>query len=166
VPVTHLAKHHNRQRTEVAGTQIDFLHQPVIKSVVLPILRVCQAGLSGIHQATMALRQFGRVALGLAPMGTRAMAGAPSISPAARWSQYFPKAPGNAVLRCNCCCHLSIINKALLTCTAAEPTPQQLQKNIRKEVIGFVLLGPISAALMVYDLIWGLEHHEPHPIPP
>jgi len=45
-------------------------------------------------------------------------------------------------------------------------TKQQEQKGLRKEVIGFLILGPASAALMIYDLIFGLEHHEPHPIAP
>ncbi len=68
------------------------------------------------------------------------MGGGPSISAEARWARYFPKPP--------------------------EPTQQEVQKNVRKEVIGFLILGPASAALMVYDLIWGLEHHEDHVIPP
>mmetsp|Transcript_4975 Transcript_4975/g.12214 ORF Transcript_4975/g.12214 Transcript_4975/m.12214 type:complete len:127 (-) Transcript_4975:344-724(-) len=74
------------------------------------------------------------------PMGTRAMAGGPSVSAEARWAQYFPKAKAE--------------------------TPTETAKNVRKEMIGFLLLGPASAALMVYDLIFGLENHEPHPIPP
>lgn len=68
------------------------------------------------------------------------MGGTPSVTAETRWARYFPKAP--------------------------EQTPAEVNKNVRKEVIGFLILGPASAALMVYDLIWGLEHHEPHPIPP
>ncbi|KAJ9528980.1 hypothetical protein QJQ45_000544 [Haematococcus lacustris] len=84
-----------------------------------------------------ALRKTAQVAL----QGVRRMGGgAPSITPEARWQAYFPKAP--------------------------EGTPQENQKALRKEVIGFMILGPVSAAFMVYDLIFGLEHHEPHPIPP
>lgn len=37
---------------------------------------------------------------------------------------------------------------------------------MRKEVIGFMILGPASAALMVYDLIWGLEEHHEVTVPP
>jgi len=33
-------------------------------------------------------------------------------------------------------------------------------------MIGFLILGPASAGLMIYDLIFGLEHHEYHEIPP
>jgi hypothetical protein len=120
-------------------------------------------------RASMALRQFGQVVLGLAPMGTRSMAGAPSVSPAARWSQYFPKAPGkpgNKLYRFWWEPFVNHHHCLAFPCNVAEPTKQEVSKKVRKEMIGFILLGPISAGLMVYDLIFGLEHHEPHPIPP
>lgn len=72
--------------------------------------------------------------------GTRSMGGTPSVSPELRWQRFFPTPP--------------------------EPSPQAQAKSVRKEMLGFLILGPASAALMVYDLIFGLEHHEPHPIPP
>ena len=56
------------------------------------------------------------------------------------WARFFPKPP--------------------------EPSPHEAQKSVRKEMIGFLLLGPASASLMIYDLIFGLEHHEYHTIPP
>lgn len=64
------------------------------------------------------------------PQGTRSMAGGSSVTPEARWGVYFPKA-------------------------TLETTPETA-KAVRKEMIGFLLLGPASAALMVYDLIFGL----------
>ncbi|KAF5828149.1 hypothetical protein DUNSADRAFT_18122 [Dunaliella salina] len=80
-----------------------------------------------------------RVAQQVLPAGVRRMGGG-GVSSEQRWAPYFPKAP--------------------------EPTPQQAQKNLRKEMIGFLILGPASAGLMIYDLIFGLEHHEYHEIPP
>lgn len=39
-------------------------------------------------------------------------------------------------------------------------------RNVRKEMIGFLLLGPIGGALMIYDFIYGLESHSDNVIPP
>jgi hypothetical protein len=85
-------------------------------------------------------RALQRTSLLPVPSNVRHMGGAPSVTPEARWARYFPEAP--------------------------DPTPAELQKSVRKEIIGFLILGPASAALMVYDLVFGLEHHEFHAIPP
>jgi len=53
-----------------------------------------------------------------------------------------------------------------VTYSLATGLSAQAQKNLRKEMIGFLILGPASAGLMIYDLIFGLEHHEFHEIPP
>jgi cytochrome c oxidase subunit 6a len=41
-----------------------------------------------------------------------------------------------------------------------------VSKHVRKEMIGFLLLGPIGGALMIYDFIYGLESHSDAVIPP
>lgn len=61
--------------------------------------------------------------------GTRSMAGAGAQTCEARWAKYFPQPP---------------VSQA------------QAQKSVRKEMIGFLLLGPASALAMVYDLVFGL----------
>ena len=58
-----------------------------------------------------------------------------------QWAPYFPKAAG--------------------------PQGKEADKAMRKDLFGFLLLGPASAAFMLYDLIGpGLEHHDGPPMPP
>ncbi|GAX80913.1 hypothetical protein CEUSTIGMA_g8348.t1 [Chlamydomonas eustigma] len=47
-----------------------------------------------------------------------------------------------------------------------KPSPEQTSHSVRKEMIGFLLLGPIGGGLMVYDFIYGLEEHSDDLIPP
>ncbi len=56
------------------------------------------------------------------------------------WSNYFPK--------------------------AKPETEAETAKHVRKEMIGFLLLGPVGAGLMIYDFIVGLESHSDDLIPP
>mmetsp|Transcript_51475 Transcript_51475/g.112053 ORF Transcript_51475/g.112053 Transcript_51475/m.112053 type:complete len:131 (-) Transcript_51475:228-620(-) len=56
------------------------------------------------------------------------------------WAGYFPKNPVQS----------------------AEATA----RNVRKEMIGFILLGPVGAGLMIYDFMYGLESHSDELIPP
>ena len=45
-------------------------------------------------------------------------------------------------------------------------TAAETKNGVRKEMIGFLLLGPIGGALMVYDFVYGLETHSDKLIPP
>ena len=45
-------------------------------------------------------------------------------------------------------------------------TEKEVQGAVRKELIGFFLLGPIGGGLMIYDFIYGLESHSDNIIPP
>lgn len=45
-------------------------------------------------------------------------------------------------------------------------TAEKTSANVRKEMIGFILLGPAGAGLMIYDFMYGLEEHSDAVIPP
>ncbi|GFR42964.1 hypothetical protein Agub_g3962 [Astrephomene gubernaculifera] len=45
-------------------------------------------------------------------------------------------------------------------------TPEQIKKNISKEMVGFMLLGPVGVAFMLYDFVVGLEEEHHVTIPP
>jgi hypothetical protein len=45
-------------------------------------------------------------------------------------------------------------------------TAQETASGVKKEMIGFLLLGPIGGGLMIYDFIYGLEEHSDNLIPP
>ncbi|PNH05938.1 hypothetical protein TSOC_007748 [Tetrabaena socialis] len=47
-----------------------------------------------------------------------------------------------------------------------EVTTEQVKKNVKKELIGFALLGPIGAGFMIYDFVIGLEEEHHMVIPP
>mmetsp|Transcript_4872 Transcript_4872/g.10462 ORF Transcript_4872/g.10462 Transcript_4872/m.10462 type:complete len:128 (+) Transcript_4872:163-546(+) len=83
-----------------------------------------------------ALRNSARVLM-RAAQGTRGMA---TKTAEEYWAPYFPK------------------NKPV---TAAEN-----QKALRKEMFGFLLLGPAGAGLMLYDFVVGLEEEHEVVIPP
>lgn len=82
------------------------------------------------------LRQAARLALRTA-QGSRGMA---TKTAEETWTNYFPKPKAES--------------------------PEQTAKHVRKEMIGFLLLGPIGAGLMIYDFIVGLEEHSDEIIPP
>jgi len=92
-----------------------------------------------------------------------------------RWAPYFPKAPeptpqqvtdGNSHARARLYSLPLSASSHTLPIATLPWSDAQAQKNLRKEMIGFLILGPASAGLMIYDLIFGLENHEFHEIPP
>lgn len=95
------------------------------------------AALGNTQRVNMqSLRQAARLALRTA-QGSRGMA---TKTAEETWTNYFPKPKAES--------------------------PEQTAKHVRKEMIGFLLLGPIGAGLMIYDFIVGLEEHSDEVIPP
>ena len=45
-------------------------------------------------------------------------------------------------------------------------TPEAVKKSVNKELLGFMLLGPVGAAFMFYDFVVGLEEEHDVVIPP
>lgn len=82
-------------------------------------------------------RQAARLLATSVKGGSRGMA---TKSAEEMWAPIFPKAP--------------------------TPTSEQTARNVRKEMVGFLLLGPIGGGLMIYDFIYGLEEHSDNVIPP
>ncbi|GLC46952.1 hypothetical protein PLESTB_001543700 [Pleodorina starrii] len=71
--------------------------------------------------------------------GLRRMATDASMNADKFWAPYFPK---------------------------PQITAEQVKKNVSKEMVGFMLLGPIGAGFMLYDFIIGLEEEHHVTIPP
>ncbi|GIL66607.1 hypothetical protein Vafri_20097 [Volvox africanus] len=84
-----------------------------------------------------ALRRSATAVLpGLRRMGTATDA---SINADKYWAPFFPK---------------------------PQQTAEQVKKNVSKEMVGFLLLGPVGAAFMFYDFFVGLEEEHHVTIPP
>ena len=83
-----------------------------------------------------ALKQTVRI-LGRAAQQTRGMA---SKSAEEHWAHCFPVAKSQTLV--------------------------ENQKAVRKEMIGFLLLGPLGAGFMIYDFVVGLEEEHDVVIPP
>ncbi|KAG2485100.1 hypothetical protein HYH03_016196 [Edaphochlamys debaryana] len=48
----------------------------------------------------------------------------------------------------------------------AQPTAEAAKKAVNKEMVGFMLLGPVGVAFMLYDYVIGLEEEHHVTIPP